>query len=112
MLHRIRNCFGINDNQGLDNEVEIDETYIGGKNKNRHKSKKIQESQGRSTKDKAPVLGMAHRQEKVIVKKVEDVKSATLTKEIVNHVKKTAQLYTDEWLVEYKKTKNTMIVLG
>ncbi len=33
MLQRIRNCFGIDTDQ-LDNEVEINKTYIGGKNKN------------------------------------------------------------------------------
>ena len=41
MLQRIRNCFGISDNEKLDNEVEVDETYAGGKNKNRRANKKV-----------------------------------------------------------------------
>jgi hypothetical protein len=32
----------------LENSVEIDEAFIGGKNKNRHKDKKVPHSQGRS----------------------------------------------------------------
>jgi hypothetical protein len=32
----------------LKNVVEIDETYVGGSNKNRHKDKKVPHSQGRS----------------------------------------------------------------
>ena len=39
MLQRIRNCFGIDNDAKLDNEVEGDETYVGGKNKNRHAHK-------------------------------------------------------------------------
>ena len=57
MLQRIRKCFGIENNNDLDNNVEVDETYVGGKNKNRHASKKVEGSQGRSAKDKAPLLG-------------------------------------------------------
>ncbi|MDR0801237.1 IS1595 family transposase [Fluviicola sp.] len=98
MLQRIRNCFGIENNNQLDNEVEADETYIGGKNKNRHADKKVSNSQGRSLKDKAPVFGMVERNGKLNAKKVDDTKTTTLTSEIVQVVKDTATMYTDEYL--------------
>ena len=98
MLQRIRKCFGIENDNELDNEVEADETYIGGKNKNRHADKKIENSQGRSSKDKTPVVGMVEREGKLNAKAVTDVKHSTLSREIISNVKKSAKLYTDEWL--------------
>ena len=98
MLQRIRKCFGIENDNELDNEVEADETYIGGKNKNRHADKKIENSQGRSSKDKTPVVGMVEREGKLNAKAVNDVKHATLSREIISNVKESAKLYTDEWL--------------
>lgn len=98
MLQRIRQCFGIENDHTLDNEVEADETYIGGKNKNRHADKKIEGSQGRSSKDKTPVVGMVERGGKLNARKVDNVQSQTLTKEIIQNVKESAKLYTDEWL--------------
>jgi transposase-like protein len=98
MLQRIRNCFGIDDNDKLDNEVEVDETYVGGKNKNRHADKKVEASQGRSSKDKSPVVGMVERSGKLVAHQVNDVKIDTLTPQVVKHVKETATVYTDEWL--------------
>jgi transposase-like protein len=98
MLQRIRNCFGIENNNDLDNTVEADETYVGGKNKNRHNIKKIKNSQGRSAKDKTPVVGMVERNGKLNANVVENVQSKTLTAELIRNVKYTASLYTDEWL--------------
>ncbi|PCJ27838.1 MAG: IS1595 family transposase [Flavobacteriales bacterium] len=98
MLQRIRNCFGLENDNLLSNEVEADETYVGGKNKNRHSNKKYKNSQGRSAKDKKPVVGMIERQGKLNARVVDDVKSETLTREIVKNVKESAKLYTDEWL--------------
>lgn len=98
MLERIRKCFGSENNNDLDDVVEVDETYIGGKNKNRHHSKKVKNTQGRSLKDKSAVVGMVQRQGKVNAHHVSDTKTQTLTDEIIKYVKRTAQLYTDEWL--------------
>ena len=96
MLQRIRKCFGIENDNHLDNDVEIDETYIGGKNKNRHSDKKVEQSQGRSVKDKIPVVGMIERKGKLNARKVDNVQAPSLTKEIIQNVRRTARLHTDE----------------
>lgn len=77
--------------------VEVDETFIGGKNKNRHADKKVKACQGRSFKDKVPVFGMLQRGGKVIAKVVSDTKSNTLFSVIRSYVKEGSNLYKDEW---------------
>ncbi|WP_165045873.1 IS1595 family transposase [Dysgonomonas sp. ZJ709] len=99
LLHRIRYALGQCDlDIQLDNEVELDETYVGGKNKNRHWNKKIKHSQGRSIVDKVPVFGMVERGGKLIARVVTDVKGETLKDIIKQTIKETATLMTDEYL--------------
>ena len=57
LLSRIRYCMDHGTfNVKFDGTVEMDEAYVGGKNKNRHKDKK--KAGGEGGADKQPVLGM------------------------------------------------------
>ena len=79
-------------------EVELDETIDGGKNKNRHRNKKVLKSQGRCHKDKTPVLGMVERGGNIICKVVETTSAKHPTPHILRaiHLKKLT-LMIDEW---------------
>lgn len=103
MLQRIR--FALENksfNVKLSNVVEVDETYVGGKNSNRHANKKVKYSQGRSTKDKVAVFGMLERGGKVIAMKVNRTSSSELFPIINKHVDKDTHIMTDEWTA-YKR---------
>lgn len=98
MLHRLRYAFNHpNFKKTLGNTVEIDETYYGGKDKNKHESKKTKGTQGRSTKDKTPVLGMLEREGNVIAEVVEDTKQKTIEPIIEKNVETGTIVMTDEW---------------
>ena len=81
----------------LENTVEIDETFIGGKNKNRHKDKKVPNSQGRSWKDKMPVLGILERGGNLITCVISNTQQETIEPIIKKHVKEGSNVFTDEW---------------
>jgi hypothetical protein len=82
----------------LGNVVEIDETFVGGKNGNRHKDKKVPNCQGRSWIDKVPVLGIIERNGNLICQVVPNTQQKTLEPIIKANIKKGSNVYTDEWL--------------
>ncbi|GAA4161001.1 IS1595 family transposase [Chryseobacterium ginsenosidimutans] len=98
MLQRIRACFGIENSNELEGIVEADETFYGGKNKNRHKDKKVPHSQGRSFKDKVPIMGMLQRGGKMNAFVVNDTKKDSIQPLICKYVNsETSVLISDEW---------------
>ena len=79
ILQKIRTLFAQDDSVALDGEIEANERYLGGRETNKHESKRTAGTQGRSTKTKTPVFGMVEREKgKAVVIKVEDTRAKTL----------------------------------
>jgi transposase-like protein len=96
MLHRIRlamqdDFFG----SKLGGEVEVDETFIGGKARNMHLSKRQRRITGTGGKDKTAVMGMMERGGKVRATVVPNRRKAALQAEVYKHVSAGTVLYSD-----------------
>jgi transposase-like protein len=96
LLHRLRDVmqapqFG----HKLSGQIEADETFIGGKARNMHASKRAVKITGTGGKDKTAVMGILERGGRVRTKVVENTKKKTLQAKIREHVLAGSAIFTD-----------------
>jgi DNA-binding XRE family transcriptional regulator len=90
--HRIREAYQTSSDP-LGTEVEVDKTYIGGKEKNKHRNKRLQF--GRGGMGKQIVMGLLQRNGKVRAFKIKTNNREQLQTAIAANVEQGAKLYTD-----------------
>ena len=95
MLQRIRQAWHCDESTGFIGPVEVDETYMGGRERNKHKDKKLKA--GRGTVGKTAVVGAKDRKTKKIKAKViKNTDAKTLQKFVADSAAEGATVYTDD----------------
>ena len=94
LLHRLREACQIEAHPKMSGAVEVDETYIGGKERNKHEFKKLHS--GRGAVGKQAILGIRQRGGAVMAKPIDSTDAATLQREIVENVAEGSMVFTDE----------------
>ncbi len=99
MLHRVRLAMQDEKHGGkLGGEVEVDETYIGGKVRNMHKDRKARvQSEGRNKGGKTTVIGLLERGGTVKAVVTEDRKLNTIQPIVRENVEHGTEIFADEF---------------
>ena len=109
MLHRIREAWNISGDT-YEGEVEVDESYFGGKESNKHAKDKL--NAGRGTVGKTAVVGMKNRDtNQVQAEVVEATDKATLQGFVVENTTPDTVVYTDEAMA-YSGLPRTHLAVG
>jgi len=101
VLHRIRTAMqngSLMKMGGDGGEVEVDETFIGGKARNMHLDKRERRITGTGGKDKTAVMGILERGGEVRVAVVPNRRKKVLQEAVKQHVAAGTALYTDALL--------------
>lgn len=103
MLQRVRLAMQEGWHRKLDGTVEVDETFIGGKARNMHASKRRARSiqAGRpkesTTDGKMIVMGLLEREGRVRAHVIQNTKRKTLREQIDTHVESGSTIYSDDF---------------
>jgi transposase-like protein len=97
VLHRLRHAARTDSfNAPLSGEVEIDETFVGGREHNKHASKKMGSKRGHSIELKTVVMGMVQRGGEVRAGVIDNVRAGTLRHIVETNVAPGSKVFTDE----------------
>src|ERR1700680_4214742 len=94
VLHRLREACGGKDLTKLQGIIEIDETFVGGKEANKHENKKLKA--GRGTAAQTPVLEMRERGGRPVAMPISGTDAETIQAAIHQNVEVGSILHTDE----------------
>ncbi len=100
MLHRIRLAMQAKSFTKFGGEVEVDETFIGGKARFMHKDRRARAITATGPKDKTPVMGLLERHgadghSRVKTKVVPNIRKRALREEVREHVAPGSEVFTD-----------------
>jgi transposase-like protein len=102
VCHRLRAGMADPDFKKLMGIVEVDETYIGGKNKNRHWDKK---QGGRGPLHKTAVIGAISRKGNVVCQIIEDTSTETMSRFVRKMVSEKVDLVATDEGAGYQKLR-------
>jgi len=96
MLHRIRLAMQRGTfSKPLSGEVEVDETFIGGKARNMHRGDRARKIHGTGGSGKVAVMGLLERHGEVRTMVVSNVRRKSLHSEVSKHVEAGSTVYSD-----------------
>jgi transposase-like protein len=102
ILHRVREMLKSKNSPLLSGTVQIDETYVGGKLENKHKSQRVKAKPGRGSQNKTMVFGVLQNDGSVHSQVVRDTKTSTLIPIMESQVEKGSTIVTDGYHI-YKR---------
>ena len=95
MLDRIRLAMQMTSARKLRGEVEVDETFIGGKARNMHPSRRREKIKGSGAVGKTAVMGLLERHGEIRTKVPPNIRKGALQPHVEIHVELASEVFTD-----------------